>query len=187
MTKKKLFWKGLLRIGILIVFLGLIFSCKKGPTSQTTQPKSAQAKPAKKPTTKEKEEALEEKKELGWVYDPTGKQDPFQPPREIIGKIATTNPLLRYDLEQMWIDGIILGQGRDLAHIILPDGSDYFVSVGTTLGINRGIVKQILPDGILVEERYIDPKNPEEIRIVEKVLRMESAEEEKKKIEQILK
>jgi len=187
MTEKRLFWKRLVGIGILFVFLGLIFSCGGGPTPQPPQPKSAQGKPTKKPTAKEKEEALEEKKELGWVYDPTGKQNPFQPPREITSRIVTTNPLLKYDLEQMWIDGIILGQGKDIAHIILPDGSDHFVSVGAVLGINQGIVKQILPDGIVVEERYIDPRNPEEIRIVEKVLRMESAEEEKRKIEQILK
>jgi len=170
MTEKRLFWKRLVGIGILFVFLGLIFSCGGGPTPQPPQPKSAQGKPAKKPTAKEKEEALEEKKELGWVYDPTGKQNPFQPPREITSRIVTTNPLLKYE-----------------AHIILPDGSDHFVSVGAVLGINQGIVKQILPDGIVVEERYIDPRNPEEIRIVEKVLRMESAEEEKRKIEQILK
>lgn len=188
MTKKKGFWSWLLGAGIGYALVFMLFACRGGPAPQPSQAQKApKTTRAKKPTAKEKEQALEEKKELGWVYDPTGKRDPFQPPREVTAKLKVVNPLLKYDLEQMWIDGIILGEGRDIAHIILPDGSDHFVRVGTILGINRGIVKQILPDGIVVEERYIDPKNPEEIRIVEKILRMETAEEEKRKLEQILK
>jgi hypothetical protein len=45
--------------------------------------------------------------------------------------------------------------------------------VGDEIGVNRGRVKQILPDGIVVEEQYLDPADPQKIRIVEKFLKME--------------
>jgi len=116
--------------------------------------------------------AESDKPKITWSYDPTGKRDPFQQPtpEEVT---PPPKPLTTYNLDQMWIDGIIVGAGRDIAHILLPDGTDWFIKMGDELGVNRGRVKQILPDGIMVEEQYLDPVDPQKIRIVEKFLKME--------------
>ena len=180
--------KGILGIVVVVVLIGIGFiNCGGGePTGRPTV-SIAKKKKAPKPSVAEKEEALGEEKAVGWSYDPTGKRNPFQPPRELKMAVGEINPLFKYDLEQMWIDGIVVGGGRDVAHIILPDGSDYFIKVGDEIGINHGRVKQILPDGIVVEETYLDPKDPSKIRVVEKVLRMVTAEEDKRKLREILK
>ena len=131
--------------------------------------KVTEKKPAPPPAEAEEENPKEKK--LGWSYDPTGKRDPFQ--LVMVLNPGEATPLTTTPLEQMWIDGIIVGGGRDVAHVVLPDNTDWFVKVGDELGVNRGRVKQILPDGIVVEEQYLDPADPQKIRIVEKFLKME--------------
>ena len=57
--------------------------------------------------------------------------------------------------------------------LLCRDNSDWFVKVNDELGVNHGHVKQILTDGIVVEERLLDPVDNSKIRIVEKFLKME--------------
>jgi len=156
------------------ICLGLVWlaGCKgaqiaSGP--ETAKP--PETKPAPAAAQPEEETAGKEKK-LGWSYDPTGKRDPFKTYE--VQPSETVNPLITYNLDQMYIDGIIVGAGRDVAHVLIPDGSDWFVKVGDEMGVNRGRVKQILPDGIVIEEQYLDPVDPQKIRVVEKFLKMEA-------------
>jgi len=145
-----------------------------------------------KPAGEKKEEAVapppaeEEGKEtkLVWSYDPTNKRDPFRIPED--GGVKPPNPFTSYDLNQMWIDGIIIGAGgKNVAHIVLLNNREGFVKVGDLLGLNSGVIKEIRserklpngetePAGILVEEQYLDPVDPTKIRIVDKFLRMET-------------
>jgi len=154
------------------ICLGLVWlaGCKGGQIA--SGPETAKA-PEPKPAAVAQPEAEAEGagKKLGWSYDPTGKRDPFKT-YEVQGS-ETVNPLITYNLDQMYIDGIIVGGGRDVAHVVLPDGSDWFVKVGDEMGVNRGRVKQILSEGIVIEEQYLDPVDPQKIRIVEKFLKME--------------
>jgi len=164
--------------GRFLVGAGLCFGlivlsgCKgaqiaSGPaTTQQTTKNPVQA------AAKEEDDNPRDKK-LAWSYDPTDKRDPFQEPIEQTVGGIDHNPLTLFNLDQMWIDAIIVGGGRDLAHVILPDSSDWFIKVNDELGVNHGHVKQILPDGIVVEEQYLDPVDNSKIRIVEKSLKME--------------
>ncbi len=156
----------LMTAGILVVMLGLA-ACGGGSISSSPAG-------AKKPEVVAPPPSEEEGKEtkLVWSYDPTDKRDPFKLPA---ARGPEPYPLRKYPLEQMWIDGIVLGGGaNNVAHIILPDNSDWFVKVGDIIGINSGGVKEIKSDGILVEEQYLDPVDLSKIRIVEKFLRMET-------------
>jgi type IV pilus assembly protein PilP len=171
--KNKLARFGKLITGVL--FCAVLFclaGCKGGQVATEAAPA---AKPAEKKAVANADTqagATVEEKKVAWSYDPTGKRDPFLPPKEM-SKDNVLNPLLSYNLDQMWIDGIFVGAGRDVAHILLPDNSDWFVKVGDEIGVNRGRVKRIEPDGVVVEEQYLDPVDPQKIRIVEKFLRME--------------
>jgi len=155
-------------ISIILALLWLA-GCKGGKIESGTQP----AKPEKPPAAAAAagEEGAGEGKKLAWSYDPTGKRDPFARPDRL--PEGEAKGILQYNLDQMYIDGIFVGAGRDIAHIILPDATDWFIKVGDEIGLNRGRVKQILADGIVVEEQYLDPVDPQKIRIVEKVLKME--------------
>jgi len=163
-------WAGsLILLGWVLFF---VYSCKGEITTGPTQP-TAKVEKTTAPTAVEEEG--EKEKKVGWSYNPSGKRDPFQMPELISEGKRSEGELVQYNLDQMWIDGIIVGGMRgDIAHIVLPNGNDYFVKVGDELGINHGRVKEIKPDGIVIEEQYLDPANPQQIRIVEKFLKMET-------------
>ena len=166
-AKKIKLGRWLVIAGIAAVLL-VLWSCKgEIAITPTGTEKKEEALP---PPTEEELEGKETK--LVWSYDPTGKRNPFELPKQTI---SAPSPITAYPLDQMWIDGIIIAEGgNNVAHIILPDRTDYFVKVGTIIGINSGVVKEIKADGIVVEEQYLDPVDPTKIRIVDKFLRMET-------------
>ncbi len=168
-------WKEFIRIIFLGATLGIIvlfLAC--GGDEFTTAPETPlNAAPAK--TGGKKDATMSPGKtkitKQVWTYDPTGKRNPFDIP---IQKNIEEDYWIgtKYDLDQMWVDGIIWGAGRDRAHIILPGNQDIFVKVGDELGINHGHIKQISANQIVVEEVYVDPANPSEIHVIEKILEM---------------
>jgi Tfp pilus assembly protein PilP len=165
-----LFGKLMAGVGICVMLLWL-GGCKNAQIA--SGPETAKPPEKKTPTPTETQEGgtVQEKK-VTWSYDPTGKRDPFLPAVGIeVGPVVP--PLQQYNLDQMWIDGIFIGAGRDVAHVFLPDNSDWFIKVGDEIGVNRGRVKRVESEGIVVEEQYLDPVDPQKIRIVEKFLRME--------------
>ena len=164
--RKSAGWLGITGIFIILILLS---SCKgvQITTEPTTQPKPELAPP---PT----EEEMEGKEtQLAWTYDPTGKKDPFKIP--MIERPPPPFCTFGYYLDQMWIDAIIIGGGgNNIAHLLLPNQKDCFVKVGDIVGVNKGVVKEIKPDGIVVEEQFLDIRDPTKIRIVEKFLKMET-------------
>ena len=168
MESKRIKIRWFFKIAGIFIIMFILIDCKGGQI--TTAPAGKKKEEVAPPPSEEELEGKETK--LVWSYDPTGKRDPFRvPSRQGPGP----NPLTAYNLDQMWIDGIIIGGGgKNIAHIILPDREGYFVKVGDILGINSGVVKEILPDGIVVEEQFLDPVDQNKIRIVEKFLRMET-------------
>jgi len=168
-NKLALFGKLMAGAGLCVILLWL-GGCNAQVASTTETVKPPEKKPAAASETQEG--ATVQDKKVTWSYDPTGKRDPFMPAKDI-GDVQLTPKIQQYNLDQMWIDGIFVGASRDVAHVLLPDSSDWFVKVGDEIGVNRGRVKRIEPEGIVVEEQYLDPVDPQKIRIVEKFLRME--------------
>jgi Tfp pilus assembly protein PilP len=141
--------------------------------SEGLQRRQAAASKKKGADAAEKEKPVTPKKEV-WYYSPEGKRNPFEivmiPP-----EVEETKKATRYDLHQMWVDGIIWGAGNDMAHIILPNRDDIFVAVGDELGKNHGRVKQIRENQVVVEEMYYDLANPNEIHVIEKILELKES------------
>jgi len=168
MEIKKIKLKAVLAFaGMMIMFLIGFGACG----GQITKGPAEKPKEESLPPAEESEEGKATK--LAWSYDPTGKRDPFEIPKPL------TPPDLgacgNYYLDQMWIDGIIIGGGnKNIAHIILPNAKDCFVKVGDVIGANKGVVKDIRSDGIIVEEQFLDPVDPTKIRVVDKFLKMET-------------
>ncbi len=179
MRKDKILMRAIFGCWIAIFLISIVGCGEDEFTQAPSQPVQAAAKK----TLEEKEsdaDAAGQKAKVTkqiWTYDPTGKRDPFEVLyQEIDGEqdLAT-----RYDLDQMWLDGIVWGAGKDVAHIVLPSKEAIFITVGDELGINHGRVKQIRGNQVVVEEIYVDPANPSEIHIIEKILEMREAKKKK--------
>lgn len=105
-----------------------------------------------------------------YVYTPAGRRDPFRSPHAMSpdggpGDGRKLDPLERFDLDQLRLEGVIWGLARPLALITAPDGVGYAVSAGTRIGKHGGRVERILADRVVVAESY---HTAHDVRVVER-------------------
>lgn len=145
----------LISLMIAVFLIGAILTgCKK----EAIEP--AQVAPVKK-VVAPVETAMTTEKMPEYVYNPAGKRDPFKTFIEAgTGKkahgVAPVTPLQSYDLAALRLVGIMLLPGKKVAIIEDPTGKGYHVKVGTSIGMNDGVVVEILKDEVVVEEKYLD-------------------------------
>lgn len=138
---------------LLTVFTG----CKK---EEVAAPPAAPAKKAAAPV----QAAMTTAKKEEYVYEPSGRRDPFKPFIELEGKkasvrvssTASITPLETYDLSELRLVGVIILPGKKVAMVEDPAGKGYNVKEGTLIGINEGKVVEVLKDEVVVEEKYRD-------------------------------
>lgn len=90
-------------------------------------------------------------------YDAHGRRDPFSPlvtKAENRERAGSRPPLERYTITEFHMTGIVWGGFGYNAMLEGPDGKGYFVRVGTVIGPNKGIVKKITKDSMVIEEKY---------------------------------
>ena len=92
------------------------------------------------------------------VYDPTGRRDPFRPPRvnQQTASGEARTPLQRYDLGQLKLVAVIYDASSPRAVVEDDAGLGYIVRVGTPIGVNGGEVKAIERGKVRVQEESID-------------------------------
>ena len=137
-----------------IFLLVLIGGCAKEEVAPVT------AAPAKKIVAPVQAEMSTEKMPE-FVYNPAGKRDPFKTFIESVTEkkeraAAPVSPLQSYDLNTLRLVGIMMLPGKKVAIIEDPSGKGYHVKVGTHIGLNDGVVVEILKDEVIVEEKYLD-------------------------------
>lgn len=111
----------------------------------------------------------------GYVYDPTGKRDPFKPFRTIRptnqdpGKaLEVLEPLQRWELERLQIVGILWDVKTPRAMVRDPDGAVFTVTKNSKIGRAEGFVATIREGEIVVvETKYEDGKSFKESRVME--------------------
>lgn len=100
-------------------------------------------------------------------YHIEGTPDPFKPVIEPVikkpkpttvkkAKPVPLTPLELFSLSQLKLVGITMGQGKNMAMIEDPTGKFYTVTKGTLIGLKKGKVTDIRPDGIVIEEKTLD-------------------------------
>lgn len=92
-----------------------------------------------------------------FTYNPTGRRDPFAPiiVRETKkAKAGDRPPLERYSISEFKLTGIVWGGFGYNAVLEGPDGKGYFVRVGTIIGQNRGVIKKITQNTMVIEEKF---------------------------------
>jgi type IV pilus assembly protein PilP len=177
-------------IFILVIIIGLWaagcdqLSLPGANKQQKAAPKAPPAAPQQAATAPS---ALPEKEEVehDYVYDPTGKRDPFQPfiaaqmPVMPTGEQIHVTPLQKYDLNELKLVAIIVGAGEGTAMVEDPEGKGYIIKKGVYVGTNYGEVKAVLKDQVIIEERYKDYTG--QVKEKEIILRLHPPGEEKRR------
>ena len=117
----------------------------------------ATAKPRQQMITQVTPTVIEDKSQASFSYNPAGKRDPFAPLIVKEDQKALTGerpPLERYNIYEFKLSGIVWGGFGYSAMVEGPDGKGYFVHVGTIIGQNKGIVKKITQNTMVIEEKF---------------------------------
>jgi type IV pilus assembly protein PilP len=156
------------------------------PSLGKKKEQKASAKPPPQPAPQQSvpsSAAPTQEVERDYVYDPTGKRDPFQPfiasqtPIKPVGEEIPITPLQKYDLSQLKLVAIIVGAGEGSAMVEDSEGKGYIIKKGVYVGTNFGKVKTVLKDRVVIEERYKDYTG--QVKEKEIILRLHPPGEEK--------
>lgn len=111
-----------------------------------------------------------------YTYNPTGKRDPFVK-YDAISKNNSNNsdsgntPLEKLDLKQLKLTAIMSVGDNPKAVVEDNNGKGFFVEKGTKIGLNNGIISDILTDKIIITETLVDFTGQKKIRTFEMTLR----------------
>lgn len=109
-----------------------------------------------------------------YVYDPTGKRDPFKPfrimrPQAKADKVDfVQDPLQRWEVDRLKIVGILWDVKHPRAMVKDPDGAVYTIMKSSKIGRNDGVVTAIREGEIvIVETKHDEGKLTKETRVLE--------------------
>ncbi|UCD36411.1 MAG: pilus assembly protein PilP [Nitrospiraceae bacterium] len=142
-------------LGSVLVFLSGCSEKPAPPPAKTVKPASTAGTAA--PVPQPADEALETGEQEGYVYERRDRRDPFVP--LIVPKISTlkgegprAGTLESYDISEFTLAAIAHRGTEFFALITTPDNRSFTVSKGTTVGMNRGKVKDITKDALVIVE-----------------------------------
>ena len=119
---------------------------------------------------------LKDNKHL-YAYNSRGKRDPFvrydasnnNSKDEKVDKDAT--PLEKFDISKLKLTAIISSGDIPKAVIEDADGKGFFVEKGANIGLNNGVITDILQDKIIITETQVDFTGQKKVRTIEMKLR----------------
>jgi len=111
---------------------------------------------------------------------PRSRRDPFRPftlnVRPSVRRRENLSPLERFELGQLKLVAVIWDIKEAKALVEDSAGLGYVIKVGTPIGVNDGKVKTIKPNGVTIEEFFVDFYGAKKKRDVEMRLSVEKAE-----------
>ena len=146
--------RGLAWLAVLL----LVAAC--GGSSSAPPPTTAKAAVAKPPTPPPEPVGSQAP---AYVYNPIGKRDPFRSPdaepatQAALANAACTEPLCRFDIDQLTLVAVVSGDANPLAMVQDPAGRGYFVRRNTRVGRQGGKVTQIMSDAVVITEYFTTP------------------------------
>jgi type IV pilus assembly protein PilP len=105
-----------------------------------------------------------------FVYDPTGKRDPFRSfllDKALLDAQEVRGPLEQFDLAQLSLEAVIWQTGNARALISDPSGETYIIANGAKVGKNAGHVIAIEDSLVRVTETYVDHLGRETTKDIE--------------------
>lgn len=159
----------LLNIMFITCFVIVVAGCTSD--SQPPQNPEAQREARKKAREKKNsapEAAAVEKSQPGkepYSYTSAGKTDPFVPLiADILAKSKASasnsrdqeylTPLQKYELKDLKLVAVVVSDNEFTAMLEDPTGYGYFVRKGMLVGPNDGVVERVIPDGLIIKEKF---------------------------------
>lgn len=146
---------------LLVAFLVSLVGCgKEAPQSENTVAKTDKAKTVAKNRATQVKAPEAETMAPKYVYEPSGRRDPFLPLAQIRKPVSESGqpltPLQKFDLGQFRLIGVIIGRNEPMAMVMAPGGQAYVLKRGIKIGKNAGQVTDIREDAVVIEERFYD-------------------------------
>jgi len=112
--------------------------------------------------------------EKGYVYDATGKRDPFR--SFVLEEAGRRNkgergPLEQFELGQIALQAVVWGTDNPRALVTDPQGRGYIVKEGTPIGKSSGTITKIGDNMLVVREIYMDTLGGRVEKDIEKRIR----------------
>lgn len=113
-------------------------------------------------------------KEKKYIYDPTGKTDPFKPfivvrDEKLDKKKEKPRTYLEtLELSQLSLSVIVIGKNGKWAMVKDSKDDGHVIKEGTPIGTNGGVVYKIKPGEVIIREEYTNFKGEKEFRDVSK-------------------
>ena len=82
---------------------------------------------------------------------------PSPPAQAALANATCTEPLCRFDIDQLTLVAVVSGDANPLAMVEDPQGRGYFVRRNTRVGRQGGKVTQIMSDCVVVTEYFTTP------------------------------
>jgi type IV pilus assembly protein PilP len=145
-------------VSILLLLGTAVPGCSD--TGQAPPPASTPiaARPSQQPITQATPASVaEEKPQEAYSYNASGRRDPFAPivvKEEKQAKATDRPPLERFNLYDFNLTAVVWGGFGYNAMVEGPDGKGYLVRAGAVIGPNKGVVKKIMQDKMIVEEKF---------------------------------
>ena len=167
----------IVRLMILGVGFGIFAAAVVGCVGGSSPPAPPAGKPvaAKHPEPSAPAAPSEQKAEAPpvppapYAYNAEGRRDPFQSilvTMESGRNLQSLPPLLRTEIGELRLIGIVWGGFGYSAMVQTPDGKGYTIRVGTAVGPNNGSVRKITERSLTIEEKYTDIFGEKKVREV---------------------
>lgn len=144
----------LLAVAVLILFTGV--GCSDEPNAPTSS--AAPARTTSKKVSTAPTGTSTDSNAIVYSYDPGTRRDPFSPiivqAATQVNRLSSRPPLERYNIYEFKLTGILWGGFGYNAMVEGPDGKGYFVHIGTSIGLNSGVIIRITPNNLVVEEKF---------------------------------
>ena len=109
-----------------------------------------------------------------FVYDPTGKRDPFRPfdlSNRKDPESCAKEPLTCFDIGQLKLTAVLGGLDEPTATVEDASGRGFIVKKGSRIGVNGGEIVEILPDRLKILESATDFTGEAKTSVIEMLLR----------------
>jgi len=164
-------------VAVLILTALLLGACTSGTSPHRSHP-------VKKDVTRKKIERQYEEMHRtliqtpvlhrGYVYKRGDRRDPFEPlikPKRVKRAETKAGTLESYDLGDFSLVAIAKKGNEYYALLVTPDNRSFTVVKGMRIGLNRGRVKDISPDRVVLAESFRDYKGELKSRLITLQLR----------------
>lgn len=148
---------------LVLLIPWMVCGCSEDKPRQLKPVQARSSAPPAPPASADKNVAAEseqEPQEPEFIFVDKGRRDPFTSllaiKEPVEDEAEPLTPLQKYGLKEIRLIAIVTGKGEPRAMVVAPDKKAYTLTRGVKIGRNKGVVREITPEEIIIEERFRD-------------------------------